>query len=291
MNYKLLFTVATLSLSTLAASDASKTRPANNSHMGAEGYFKGYTMFPKTMTGDAYELSSDNALTQHVPFTAMSSATHDFFKACLEDPANQNIFDHAQAFGILIHGGKIYTILSNNRTYCFYKPSAATAPLSTAPYYSVDAGYSEKTYGCRAINSADIRLIFGYTSNQALIQQVFNSIRKTGKIAEHLHNDLNAPATTERAETLAAVAHAVVAARADSGMSAGAGAPAGGGSGFAMPAPEAVDPRDAEIQRLRQENRRLRWLLKTCYQNKPDITDAEVDQMINEGLEVAATSD
>jgi hypothetical protein len=228
MNYKLLFTVATLSLSTLAASDASKIRPADNSHMGAEGYFN-YKMFPKTLKGDAYELSSDTALTQYVPFTAMSSTTHDVFKACLKDPANKNIFNNAQAFGILIdHPILIYVILNNNKTYCFISRQTDTAPV-----YNTREQGRYTVYGCRAINNGDIRVISGYTSNQELIQRVFASIRETGKITPDLIDELNAPAAAERAETLAAVASAVVATRADSGMSAGAGAPAGAGSGSA----------------------------------------------------------
>jgi hypothetical protein len=288
MNYKLLFTVATLSLSTLAASDASEAA-RDNSHMGAEGYFEGCPMSPRTIDGKEYTLSSTTALTQHVPFTARRRATHHVFKACLEDPANKNIFNNAQAFGILIdHPILIYVILNNNKTYCFISTQTDTAPV-----YNTREQGRYIVYGCNAINNGDIRHISGYTSNQRLIQQVFNSIRDTGKIAEHLHNDLNAPTTTERAEHLAAAAHAVVATRADSGMSAGAGAPAGAGSGFVTTASTAVDPRDAEIRALRAENTKLKelvaqynWVLGTVYE-KPGMNPTQVAQIIAETLSVA----
>jgi hypothetical protein len=247
-------------------------------------------MSPKTPAYKPYTLSSDTALTQHVPFNIITSTTpHVFFKACLEDPANQNIFDHAQAFGILMCVREmIYVVLNNNKTYCFWATQAGTAPAS-----HTDRIGQHTVYGCMAINDGDIRMILGYTSNQALIQQVFKSIRDTGKIAEHLHNDLNAPTTTERAEHLAAVAHAVVATRADSGMSTRAGAPAGAGSGFVTTASTAVDPRDAEIRALRQEVQQLKelvaqynWVLGTVYE-KPEMKPTEVAQIIAETLRVA----
>jgi chaperonin cofactor prefoldin len=263
MNYKLLFTVATLSLSTLAASDASEARPADNSHMGAEGYFEGYTIFPKTIHNRTYELCSFNALTRQVPFY-LDSNSFPYFQACLKDSANKTIFDNAQVFGILLYKQLIYVVLSNNKTYCFYKPNKDDTLINTAPYSSVDPMSKEAGYGCKYINGGDIRTIMGYTSNQALIQEVFTSIRDTGKITPDLIAELNAPVATERAETLAAVASAVAATATSGGASAGAG------SGFVTAAPEAVDPRDAEIRRLmsiinalRTENSTLKGAIAT----------------------------
>jgi hypothetical protein len=231
MNYKLLFTVATLSLSTLAASDASKTRPADNSHMGAEGYFRS-TQVVETMEGEMYTLCSKNALTLNVHNFSPKKPFSNYLQTCLKDDANKSIFNNAKAFGIFIYGyNEFYVVLNNGKTYTFVPKQTDTKPFGERPSY--DSEESNLIYSYYIITKGNRWNTFGYTSNQELIQRVFASIGETGKITPDLIEELNTPAAAERAETLAAVASAVVATRADSGMSAGAGAPAGGGSGSA----------------------------------------------------------
>jgi hypothetical protein len=249
MNYKLLLlTIATLSCGTLSATDETVS---DHSLLGSDGYLvvPGKPIVDaRDISGKGYELSPDTALTLHVPFRG--KGPYPYLKQCLLDPANNEIFNNAKAFGILTDGHKPwYVVLNNNKTYVFMTDTTA----GTAPYHYEDHERNIKS-GLNAVyKQTDHLHILGYTTNASIISQVFDQIRETGRITDELLAQLNESTQSERTASLATAAGVVVAARADSGMPTSGGASAGAGSGSAMPAPEAVDPRDAEISNLKEK--------------------------------------
>jgi len=226
MNYKLLLlTIAMLSCGTLSATD--ETVPHDDhSHLGSDGYFRPIA-HARDISWKPYTLSPDTALTLHVPFRR--KGPYPDLKQFLLDPANNEIFNNAKAFGILTDDGckPYYVVLNNNKTYIF-RPDSKTG---TAPCHYEDQERNIKS-GWNAFYKGQKHLhILGYNTNASIISQVFDQIRKKGGITEELFAQLNEPIEAERAEILAAVASAVAATSASGKASAGAG------SGSAVPAP------------------------------------------------------